>query len=310
MSGPGTAAVAAVDVGTQSARLLVGDGSGELLRRSVITHLGRGVRERRTFEQARLADTLDALREFRRQMDELGVVRARGISTEVVRLAEDPSAFLDPASEVLGFELELVSGEEEGALAFAGATAGLDHAAAPFVTVDLGGGSCEFALGSERCERVFSAAFGASVLTEAYIEHDPPRPEELITALSIVEAHVDEVARTIPELREARTFVGLGGTFTTMAAVEIGLVEYDPRRVNGFVLTRAAAEDVFRTLVTESHADRLHNPGLDPARGHTIVGGSCAVVAIMRYFGLDEVRVSENDLLDGIVGQLLGGSLR
>ena len=141
MSGPGTAAVAAVDVGTQSARLLVGDGSGELLRRSVITHLGRGVRERRTFEQARLADTLDALREFRRQMDELGVVRARGISTEVVRLAEDPSAFLGPASEVLGFELELVSGEEEGALAFAGATAGLDHAAAPFVTVDLGGGS-------------------------------------------------------------------------------------------------------------------------------------------------------------------------
>lgn len=310
MSGPGAAVVAAVDVGTQSARLLVGDGTGELLRRSAITHLGRGVRERRTFEQDRLADTLDTLRDFRRQMDELGVVRARGISTEVVRLAGDPSAFLGPASEVLGFELELVSGEEEGALAFAGATAGLDPADGPFVTVDLGGGSCEFALGSQRCERVFSAAFGASVLTESYIERDPPRPEELIAALSIVEAHVDEVARTIPELREAGTFVGLGGTFTTMAAVEIGLVEYDPNQVHGFVLTRAAAEDVFRTLVTESHADRLHNPGLDPARGHTIVGGSCAVVAIMRYFGLDEVRVSERDLLDGIVGELLRGSTR
>ncbi len=297
--------VAAIDVGTQSTRLLVSNAHGELLRRSVITHLGRGVSERRSFDPQQLVATLDTLRAFRRDMDDLGVTHARGISTEAVRLAADPSLFLRPASEVLRFDLELISGTQEGCLAFDGATAGLDQADAPFVTIDLGGGSCEFALGTDHCEQVFSATFGASVLTEAYIEHDPPRPEELLAALSIVQAHIDEVARVIPELRDAGSFIGLGGTFSTMAAVEIGLADHDRDAVNGFLLTRSAAEDVFRTLVTESYADRLHNPGLDPARARTIVGGSCAVVAIMRYFGLDAVRVSEADLLDAIVSDLL-----
>ena len=124
-------------------------------------------------------------------------------------------------------------------------------------------------------------------------------------ALSVVEAHLDEISRALPAAREANTFIGLGGTFTTMAAVEIGLDPYDRNMINGFRLTKAAAEDVFRTLVTERFADRIHNPGLAEARGHTIVGGSCAVVAIMRFFGLDAVRISDDDLLDGIVADLL-----
>jgi exopolyphosphatase/guanosine-5'-triphosphate,3'-diphosphate pyrophosphatase len=142
------------------------------------------------------------------------------------------------------------------------------------------------------------------VLTEAYIASDPPRPEDLIAALSVVQAHVDEVARTVPAVRDGAVHLGLGGTFTTMAAVEIGLDPYDGERINGFELTRAAAEDVFRTLVTESFAERIDNPGLPEDRARTIVGGSCAVVAIMRYFGLESIRISERDLLDGIVAEL------
>lgn len=298
--------VAAIDVGTQSSRLLISAGGRDVVRQAVVTHLGRGVRQHGAFEPERLQATLDALAGFRRLMDQHGVRRARGISTEVVRLAADPSAFLGPAGELLGVELELVSGDEEGRLAFAGATASLDRADGPFVTMDLGGGSCEFSVGTERCEGVLSVPVGASVLTEAYIAGDPPRPEELSAALSIVEAHVDDVARAVPAVREATTFIGLGGTFTTMAAVEIGLEPYDRDRINGFALSRAAAEDVFRTLATETLAERIENPGLAEARGRTIVGGACAVVGIMRYFGLDEVRISDDDLLDGIVADLLG----
>ncbi len=297
--------VAAVDVGTQSSRLLISDGHRDLVRQSVVTHLGRGVRDRRAFDPERLTATLDALTGFRRAMEDNGVVRARGISTEVVRLADDPDAFLRPASELLGVPLELVSGHEEGRLAFAGATARLDPAEGPFVTMDLGGGSCEFSVGTDRCEEVFSAAFGASVLTEAHIVSDPPRAEELSGALSIVEAHLDEVLHAIPAISDASTFIGLGGTFSAMAAVEIGLDPFDRDVVNGFRLRRPAAEDVFRTLVTERYADRLHNPGLPEPRGHTIVGGACAVVAIMRFFGLAEVRISDDDLLDGIVAELV-----
>jgi exopolyphosphatase/guanosine-5'-triphosphate,3'-diphosphate pyrophosphatase len=200
--------------------------------------------------------------------------------------------------------LETVSGEEEGRLAFAGATARQPPGLAPFVTVDLGGGSTEFAVGTSSCEAVVSAPFGATMLTERYLPSDPPRPEELVAALSIAEAHLDDVARAVPAIPEAMTFLGLGGTFTTIAAVEIGLAQYDRSRVNGFRLDRAAAEDVYRTLVTERLADRLQNPGLPPERGGTIVGGACAVVAIMRYFGLDAVVISDNDLLDGLIGDL------
>lgn len=296
--------VAAIDVGTQSSRLLISSGGVDLVRVAVVTHLGRGVRARRDFDPSALAATLQTLSEFRALMDHHGVTRARAICTEGVRLAANPSTFLAPGQQHLGIELELISGEEEGRLAFAGATAGLPAADGPFVTMDLGGGSCEFSVGTSTCEGVFSAALGASVLTEAYLHGDPPRPEELSAALSIVEVHVDDVARLLPAVHEATTFIGLGGTFTTMAAVEIGLDPYDRQAINGFVLSRAAAEDVFRTLVTEPLVDRLHNPGLAPERGVTILGGSCAVVGIMRFLGVEQVRISDDDLLDGVVAQL------
>ena len=116
--------------------------------------------------------------------------------------------------------------------------------------------------------------------------------------------HLDDVARALPAAREAVTFLGMGGTFTTMAAVEIGLDPYDRDQINGFELTRDAAEDVFRTLVTERFADRICNPGLSEARAGTILGGACAVVAIMRFFGLEQIRISDDDLLDGIIAEL------
>lgn len=299
-------AVAAIDVGTQSVRLLISQAGRDRLRLATVTHLGQGVRQSGRFDPARLDRTLEVLSGYRGLLETHGVTRARAVATEGVRLAADPDSFLIAASHHLGLAVELIGSDEEGRLAFAGAAAGLGAGPGPLVTVDLGGGSCEFAVGDTSCEAVFSAPIGASLLTETYLPSDPPRPEELTAALSIVAAHLDDVSRGLPQLAEGPTFVGLGGTFTTMAAVEIGLQPYDRDAIHRFELTREAAEDVFRTMVTEPLADRVHNPGLPEARARTILGGSCAVVAIMRYFGLERVVVSEDDLLDGIAAALAG----
>ena len=144
-------------------------------------------------------------------------------------------------------------------------------------------------------------------LTEKYLEHDPPHPEELVAAISVAEAYVDDVKRLIPQATSAHRFVGMAGTVSTVAAVEIGLAEYDRDRIHHFVLTREAAEDVFRTLATENRRQRISNPGLEEARADVIVGGCCALVAIMRHLGIDELLVSESDILDGLALSLLSG---
>jgi exopolyphosphatase/guanosine-5'-triphosphate,3'-diphosphate pyrophosphatase len=142
---------------------------------------------------------------------------------------------------------------------------------------------------------------GCVRFTETYIEHDPPRPEELVMCLSLAETFIDEVRREHPAIAEARTFVGLAGTVSTAAAVEIGLEQYDREQIHHFVLTREAVEDVFRTLATESRADRIHNPGLEEARADVIVGGMCVLVQLMRQLDLGHCLVSESDILDGLV---------
>jgi exopolyphosphatase/guanosine-5'-triphosphate,3'-diphosphate pyrophosphatase len=139
---------------------------------------------------------------------------------------------------------------------------------------------------------------------EQYVEHDPPRPEELHACISVTQQWMDDVVREMPAVRDARTFVGLAGTITTMAAVEIGLPVWDRDAIHHFRLSRAAIEEVFRTLVTEPLADRVHNPGLEEARADVIVAGACILVAIVRSLDLDEVLVSESDILDGLVASL------
>ena len=170
---------------------------------------------------------------------------------------------------------------------------------------DLGGGSTEFAYGHDEVEAAISIDVGCVRLTERWIEHDPPQPEELVAAISYTESWLADVDIAIPSAREAATVIGLAGTVSTVVAVEIGLATYDRDRVHHFVLTREAAEDVFRTLATEKRADRIHNPGLDEARADVIVAGCCALVAIMRHFGLESIVHSEADILDGLVLSVL-----
>jgi exopolyphosphatase/guanosine-5'-triphosphate,3'-diphosphate pyrophosphatase len=140
-------------------------------------------------------------------------------------------------------------------------------------------------------------------LTESYLHSDPILPEELSGCLSVLGIYLDDLAREVPEVAACERLVGVAGTVTTTAAVEIGLAEYDFDTLNGFVLTKAAVEDVFRTLATETIAQRLDNPGMYRGREDVIVGGLCVLVAVMRRFGFETCVVSERNLLDGAMAR-------
>ena len=292
--------VAAIDCGTNSTRLLVVQGEDALTRRMQTTRLGAGVDKRGTLANDAIERTLECLRDYRREMDELGVEQIRVSATSAARDAKNRDVFFDGAEEILGVRPELLSGEEEGELAFAGATRDLDAADGPFLVVDIGGGSTELVFGTDSASSVMSLDIGSVRLTEQYLEHDPARPEELTACISITEAWLDDVDREHPEMANAKTFVGTAGTFTTAAAVEIGLLEYDRDAIHHFALSRNAAEDVFRTLATESREERIGNPGMPEARADIIVGGMCILVKIMRHFDIDTFVISESDILDGL----------
>jgi exopolyphosphatase/guanosine-5'-triphosphate,3'-diphosphate pyrophosphatase len=306
----GVPTVASVDIGTNSTRVLVarptGPGLDILDRRNTITRLGQQVGATGRLADEAVERTLATLRDYRKILDEHGVERVRAAATSASRDAANRELFFDAVEDVIGVRPELLSGDEEGRLSFLGATGELDPAHGPFLVVDIGGGSTEFIVGTEQVEGVISVDVGCVRLTERFLEHDPPQPEELSACISFTDAYLDDVLREMPAVAGARTLVGLAGTVTTVAAVEIGLATYDRDAIHHFVLTREAAEDVFRTLATESRADRIHNPGLEEARADVIVGGCCVLVALFRRFGFDEMLVSEADILDGLALSLLG----
>ncbi|HLU41779.1 MAG TPA: Ppx/GppA phosphatase family protein [Microthrixaceae bacterium] len=301
--------VASLDLGTNSTRVLVAravDGKLETLdRRNTITRLGQGVGATGRLADEAVERTLDCLRGYRAILDEHRVERVRVAATSAARDAANRDELFDAVEAIVGARPELLSGEQEGRLSFIGATGELDPSLAPFLVVDIGGGSTELIVGSDEVKGVMSVDIGCVRLTEAYLEHDPPQPEELAACLSVTEAHLDDVLREIPAVGQARTLVGLAGTVTTVAAVEMGLATYDRDRIHHFRLTHEAAEDVFRTLATEARADRIHNPGLEEARADVIVGGCCVLVSIFRHLGFEEMIVSEADILDGLALSLL-----
>lgn len=306
--------VAAIDCGTNSTRLLVaapdGDGGLRTLTRLMhITRLGEAVDRTQLLAPAAVERTQAVLAEYREVMDAHGVPvgQVRMAATSAARDATNRDEWFDAAEGVVGARPELLSGALEADLSFRGATSGLDAARGPFLVFDLGGGSTEVAYGTDRVEASVSLEVGCVRLTERFITSDPPRPEELTAAISYAEAWFDDVLRTMPGAASAPTVLGLAGTVSTVAAVEIGLASYDRDRIHHFVLTKDAAEDVFRTLATERRADRVANPGLEEARADVIVGGCCALVALYRTLGLDEVLVSEADILDGLALSLLDG---
>ncbi len=304
---------AAIDIGTNSTRLLVGEldrPDGELVtlaRHMTITRLGQGVDDARRLAPDAIERTVAALAAYRRIIDDVGGVDVvRATATSAARDASNRDEFFVPATDALGVTPELLSGEEEARLSFLGATTGLASIApAPYLVVDIGGGSTEFVVGTTEPEGLISVDIGCVRITEAWLHSDPPTAEELSQAVHVVREHLTDVAREVPGAAGAATLVGLAGTVSSMAMIEQGLATYDRDRVHHFRLTKAAAEDCFRTLATEAVEDRRHNPGLEPGRVDVIVGGAIILVSILRSFGFDEVLTSEADILDGLVRDLV-----
>ena len=271
-----------------------------------ITRLGEGVDATRRLAPAAIERVAACLRTYREVIDRCGATEVRAVATSAARDAANREDLVAAVEAALGVPADVIPGEEEAELSFLGATAGLD-APAPFLVVDIGGGSTEFVVGTDAPTGLISIDAGCVRITEAYLHGDPPTAAELSDAVHVVREHLTDVVREVPGVREAATLVGLAGTVAAVAAVEQGLPEYDRDRIHGFRITRAAAEDVFRTLATESIAERRHNPGLEAERAPVIVGGCVVLVSVLRALGYDEVLVSESDILDGIVRRLAVG---
>lgn len=307
--------IAVVDIGTISARLCIANADGASVREARVVHAGEGLRSTKRISADALERLKVCLDDYRVAIDAADVTQTRVVATAIGRDALNADAMADVVRRSLGVELEILSGDDEARFGFSGAVRGIDSNAfddrGMVLVIDVGGGSTEFSLGSvaDGYECGFSADVGASKLTDAYLLSDPPQADELSAALSIVELHVDDVRREVPGLADALSssglVLGVGGAMSTIASVEIGLPAYDRDALHGFVLERPAVEDVFRTLATESAEDRAFNPGLEPDRVGLIVGGACVVVETMRQLGIDRLVISQSDLIDGVVFEML-----
>ena len=302
-----TSPVAAIDIGTNSTNLLIVDPQGnEIVREVNVTRLGKGVAASGRLEDSAIAATVQQLAIYASLLKQHNVETFRVTATEACRRASNANTFLDQAEATLGKRPEIISGEAEGKLAFSGALSKLDPHDGTTIVIDIGGGSTEIMIGTgNSLQHVSSFPVGAVVLTETELHRDPPRPEELTNAIGLVTDFMDDLVREFPQVLNATRVVGVAGTIVTIAAIELGIARFDPVALHDMTLTREAAEDVFRTLATESLIDRKSNPGLPPERADVIVGGCCALVGIMRRLRIPSVTVSVHNLLDGVVQHIL-----
>lgn len=314
---PDPIVAAAIDIGSNSSRLLIVDDAGAALHRaSVVTRLGAGVDQTRRLAEDAIERELDCLAGFARDLKSFSVNRFRVFATSACRDAENRDVFFNQVEQLLGVAPELLSGVEEGQLSFSGATSGLLPRKNTYgdkeldLVIDIGGGSTEFIVGmpGEPPLGAFSVDMGCVRITEQFLHSDPPSPEELSSAISVMQAHVDDVIREVPEVKQATRLIGVGGSIQTAAAIEIGMQTYDRARLHHFELSKAAVEDVLRTVATENRVDRAFNPGLPADRVDTVVGGTAILACVMRQLKLGMCLVSTNDLLEASALGLLGHS--
>ena len=307
--------IAAIDQGTNSIRLLVlepgvaaEEPPTELARDMVITRLGRGVDSTGRFDPESLARTVEVLGVFCRRARALGAERIRVGATSAVRDAENRDEYAAAVREHAGSALEVITGEQEAALSFLGGTHGLDSRWGPFVVQDIGGGSTEFVTGSMPgiAERAISTRMGSVRMTERHLRHDPPAGEDLEALHAEVSGVLDDVDEAV-SVGEARTFVAVAGTATTMQAIALGLERYDPDLIHRTWLTLERAEQVEASLASMTDAERAALPVMAPGRGDVIVAGAAILVATMRRFHLERALVSESDILDGLALEILDG---
>ena len=295
--------VAALDCGTNSLRLLVADvADGRLTdvhRAMQVVRLGQDVDRTGELAADALERTREALVGFAAVAAELGAERTRLVATSATRDARNRDVFVQLVQDVLGVPPEVVSGEEEAALSFDGATRDLDPTEGPFLVVDVGGGSTELALGTEQVEAALSVDVGCVRLTERHLRSDPPTAAEVAAAEADVDAALVRVREVVP-VERAQLAVGLAGSVTTVAAHVLQLPEYRSERIHR---ARLPAADLVRScseLIAMTRADRAALPYMHPGRVDVIGAGALVVRTLVERLEWPELLASEADILDGI----------
>jgi exopolyphosphatase/guanosine-5'-triphosphate,3'-diphosphate pyrophosphatase len=282
--------VAAVDLGTNTTRLLVADVDDgridEVHRETHITRLGEGVDARKRLLPVAIARVRNVLADYRRTLERLGAERTLAVATSAVRDAENGEAFLGEIEWSYGFATRLASGDDEALLTRRGV-----QPATGTLVLDIGGGSTELIVDDFHA----SLDLGSVRYTERYIHTDPPGSAELDACAAAVRAVLEE---RVPVRADAA--VGVAGTVTTLAALDLGLDRYERERVHGHRLTLESAQRQLARLAALPLAERREVPALDPERAPVIVAGAVILTETLLFFGLDAIEVSEHDILDGI----------
>ena len=297
--------VAAIDVGTNSTNLLVIDEHGKELTRVITsTRLGEGLHSTGELSVEAMTRTVEVITSYIATAQSLGATMIQIVGTAACRRARNTATFSDLLKEKTQLTLEVLSESDEAAMTFSGALIGLPVIETPTMVIDIGGGSTEYTVGTESIEIFASIPFGAVTSTDSHISSDLPRPEDLTNLIGAVSDELEDITRDHPVVGSQMRTVGVAGTIVTIAAVELGLHEFDDSALHGMSLSRDAAEDVFRTVATEPLALRVQNPGLGSDRADIIVAGCCILVATMRRLHLSEITVSTRGLLDGVASRV------
>jgi exopolyphosphatase / guanosine-5'-triphosphate,3'-diphosphate pyrophosphatase len=293
--------VAALDLGTNTTRLLVADVQDgrvdDVERRVQITRMGESVDSRRRLLPLPIARVRNSLTEYRHALEQLGAARTLAVATSAVRDADNGEAFLGEVEWSYGFTTRLLTGDEEALLTFRGATLGR-AVEQPTLVVDLGGGSTELIVGERAGVRFHVSVDAGSVrMTERYLGSDPPTSLYLEQCARAVRALL---AEHVPDEVRPENAIGVAGTITTLAALAQNLPEYDPERVHGYRLSTDAVAEQLARLATLPLNYRQELPALEPGRASVIVAGAVVLREVLVHFGLREIEASERDLLHGV----------
>ena len=299
--------VGVIDCGTNSIRLLIADIEGttfrEVTRQMQVVRLGQGVDETNQFHPDALERTFAAVDLYAAELARRGVEKIRFCATSATRDATNRNIFIDGVKERLGIEPEVISGDEEARLSFAGATREFNRTDGPFLVVDIGGGSTEFVLGTDTVESAISVNIGCVRMTERHFHNDPPTADEVSIARSDIQNAID-IASASVDIKSAKTLVCVAGTATTVAAAALNLPEYDRHAIH---LSRISADQVHQVsnnFLTMTRDERAALGYMHPGRVDVITAGALVLSKIVKATGAKEFVASENDILDGMAWSL------
>ena len=295
--------VAAIDCGTNSIRLLIADIAGgnfrEVYRTMEIVRLGQGVDQNKAFHPDAIARTLKAVGVFSEEIARRGVTKIRFCATSATRDASNRDLFIDGVNQLLGIKPEVISGEEEAALSFFGATKELSQSGAPYLVIDIGGGSTEFVYGSEKVEFAKSQNIGCVRMSERHFKSQPPTAAEISAAQQDIDAAINQAAQTVP-IDQAQTLIAVAGTATTVAAAALDLNEYDRYAIHLSRISAAKTHEVAQRFLTMSRDEIAKLPYMHEGRVDVIAAGSLVLSRIIELTGAKEFVASESDILDGM----------